>query len=117
MSGDHDTLLIKQACRLRWPERHVVGLAKLTRRSKSTAASWLSGRRRMPASDLQLLAEVLRRDGRAIMGVADELSRAADLKLLQPRRARGFQIIRDWDATGILRDGRWRGGRPKKPRR
>jgi hypothetical protein len=71
----------------------------------------------MPASDLQLLAEVLRRDGRAIMGVADELSRAADLKLLQPRRARGFQIIRDWDATGILRDGRWRGGRPKKPRR
>jgi hypothetical protein len=113
MSADHATLLIKQACHLRWPERHVAGLAKLTRRSKSAAASWLSGRHQMPVSDLELLAEVLRMDGQAIIGAATELSRAADTKRAQPRRARGFQIIKDWDGTGVLRDGRWRGGRRK----
>jgi hypothetical protein len=31
-----------------------------------------------------------------------------------PRRPRGFQIVPDWDGTGILRDWRNRLGRPQK---
>jgi hypothetical protein len=31
-----------------------------------------------------------------------------------PRRPRGFQIVGDWDGTGVLRDRRNRLGRPKQ---
>jgi hypothetical protein len=113
MSNNRATLLIKRACRLRWPNRHVAGLADLTRRPKATAASWISGRRQMPAGELQLLADVFRDDGHLMLGIAGELARVAESKRQQPRHARGFQIVKDWDGTGIVRDARWRGGRSK----
>lgn len=113
MTAERTTLLIRQASRLRWPGRPVAGVAQLTKRPKATAASWLSGRRQMPAAELQLLAEVLRTDGHMLIGVANDVLRAAEFKQSQPRRARGFQVIKDWDGTGIMRDARWRGGRPR----
>lgn len=113
MFGDTATLLIKRACQLRWPGRHVAGLAQLTRRPKGTANSWISGRRQMPAGDIQLLADAFRHDGQKMLGMADELARVAEAKRFLPRRTRGFQIIKDWDGTGVPRDARWRGGRLK----
>jgi hypothetical protein len=114
MSRDLTTLLLRQACRLRWPGRHVAELANLTKRPKGTAASWLAGRRGMPAPEMQLLANVLRDAGRELASVGAVVSHSAELKRSQGRRARGFQVVKDWDGTGIMRDARWHGGRRGK---
>jgi hypothetical protein len=111
MCRDHDTLLLNQACRVRWPGRHIAELARLTGRSKGAAASWLSGRRRMPAAAMNALAKSLRDAGNELRGLADALARAASQASMQPRRPRGFQIIKDWGGNGVARDARWRGGR------
>ncbi len=114
MAGEHDTLLLRQACRVRWPGRHIAELARLTERSKTAAASWLAGRRRMPAEKMQALAESLRADGNDLTGLADALAHAARQASMQPRRARGFQVVKDWDGDGVVRDARWHGGRARK---
>lgn len=117
MSADHDTLLIRQACCLRWPRRHVAGLAQLLRRPKPTAASWLAGRRQMPVPEIQALAEVLRADGQLLIGIASNMLHAAEIKQARPRHARGFQVVKERDGPGSTpRDARWRGGRPKRNR-
>jgi hypothetical protein len=114
MSGDRDTVLLRRACRMRWPGRHVAGLAQLTRRSKATAASWLSGRRGMPVKTMDVLARVLCDDGSCLIDIGNDVARVATLKRAQPRRARGFQVVKDWDGTGIASDRRWRRGRSRK---
>ena len=117
MSADQHTLLIRQACRMRWPGRHVAGLAQLLRRPKPTVASWLAGRRQMPASEMLALAEVLRTDGQFLIGIASNVLHAAEIKQARPRHARGFQVIKERDGPGSMpRDARWRGGRPKRNR-
>jgi hypothetical protein len=112
-SGDRNTVLLRQACSLRWPGRQIAGLARVTRRPKATAASWLSGRRGMPEPLMQMLSEVIRHDAELLGGIAKELSRLAELKRSRGRTARGFQIVKDWDGSGVKRDARWRGGKGK----
>jgi hypothetical protein len=67
----------------------------------------------MPAGEQQLLADVLRHEGQILVRVAADLSNSAELKRSKPRRARGFQVVKDW-GDGIMRDARWRGGRRKR---
>jgi hypothetical protein len=114
MSLDQNTSLLIRACQLRWPSRSAAGLAALLRCPKSTAASWLSGRRHPRAETMELLAGVLCEEGQILIDIAGELASAAKLKGAQPRRPRGFQVVKDWDGSGIMRDARWRGGRPRK---
>jgi hypothetical protein len=68
----------------------------------------------MPATEIQFLADVLRSDAHALMNLAVDLARAADLKRSERRRPRGFQILKDWDGSGVITDRRWRGGRPAR---
>ena len=63
---------------------------------------------------MQLLANVLHQVGCELVSVAAEVSRSAELKRSQGRLARGFQVVKDWDGTGIMRDARWHGGRRGK---
>ena len=77
-------VLLRQACRVRWPGRHVAGLAQLMKRPKATVSSWLSGRRRMPAQAMELFAEVLRREGHLFIGIADDVAHAARQASGQP---------------------------------
>jgi hypothetical protein len=49
----------------------------------------------------------------------NELLRDLDIEIARregepPRRPRGFQIVADWDGTGVMRDRRNRLGRPRK---
>jgi len=69
----------------------------------------------MPAAKMDLLAKSLRDAGNELRGLADALAYAASQASMQPRRARGFQVVKDWDDTGVRRDGRWRGGRGRRP--
>jgi hypothetical protein len=116
MSRDHDTLLLMRLCELRWPSRHVAGLARLLTRPKSTAAAWLSGRRHMQADTMALLADVIRDDGRFLTEISRELAEVAAKKRSELRRPRGFQLMKDWDNNGSISDRRWRGGRSPKQR-
>jgi hypothetical protein len=63
---------------------------------------------------MELLAELLRDDGHSLIRIANDVAHEAKLKQAQPRRARGFQVVKDWDGTGITHDRRWRGGQKKK---
>lgn len=99
---------LRDACRSRWPGRHIAGLAGLLGCSKSSAAKYLAGDRRMQAAALDQLAEALRRDGCEIVNAADSVAFIARQLRAQPRLPRGFQLL-----SGTGPDGRWRGGRPK----
>jgi len=110
-----NTLLLREACRARWPGRHVAGLAqRLPQVKKPTVAAWLSGRCQPPMEAMYLLAGVLRQDSFYFGHIAEELEKAAKLKATQRRRPRGFEIVKDWDGTGIITDRRWRGGRGRR---
>jgi len=63
---------------------------------------------------LDRLAEALRQDGRMLLSMAEEVDHAARTARKQHRVPRGFQLIGDWDGTGVMRDRRWRGGRPHR---
>jgi hypothetical protein len=82
--------------------------------AKSTARSWRR-RGRAPVSVLRKLLLLLRL--RCVE--CNELLRDLGIEIARregegPRRPRGFQIIADWDGTGIMRDRRNRLGRPRK---
>jgi hypothetical protein len=83
--------------------------------AKATARSWRQGHRRAPVPVLRQLR--LKLQARA--AECNSLCREFDIEIARrdgegPRHPRGFQIVADWDGTGILRDRRWRGGRPRK---
>jgi hypothetical protein len=83
--------------------------------AKATARSWRQGHRRAPVSVLKKLQLLLRL--RCVE--CNELLRDFGIEIARregegPRRPRGFQIVADWDGTGIMRDRRNRLGRPKK---
>jgi hypothetical protein len=59
----------------------------------------------MTAATMGLFAEMLRHQGELLIDIAGELADVAKLKGAQPRCARGFQIVKDWDGSGVLRDG------------
>ncbi len=111
MSADLETL--QRACRLRWPKRHIAGLAGALGRPRSTAAAWLAGRRRIPAGALERLARVLARDAEVIQSFGQQIAFAAKQEAKRPRLPRGWQVVKVRDASGIPRDGRWHGGRAK----
>jgi len=99
---------LRHACRCRWPGRHIAGLAWLLRCSKSSAAKYLAGQRRMQPRALEQLSETLRHDGCEILTASNDVAYIARQLSTQPRRPRGFQLLSE-EKT----DGRWRGGRPK----
>jgi len=109
MSRDHDALL--QAARIRWPGRHIAGLAACVGGPTATIAGWLSGRRNPPAWALERLAKHLKGDGQVLCGLGEEIGFLAGQAARRPRKARGWQVVKIRDASGIPRDGRWRGGR------
>jgi len=110
MSTDREIArLLTAACHTRWPGRHVAGLAEKLDCSKATVASWLSGRRNMPAEKMSEFAESLRQSAGALNDLARGIAGAAVQVRLRGRRPRGFQLLKE-DGT----DRRWRGGRGKK---
>ena len=70
----------------------------------------------MPADDAQLLAYYIRARAEEGLALARELEEYAAKRRAEGRRPRGFQIVKDWDGTGIKTDRRWRGGRRKQHR-
>jgi len=67
----------------------------------------------MPPNALEILSDALRRDDSTCIVMADDIAHKAQQARAQPRRARGFQVVKDWDGTGITHDRRWHGGRSK----
>jgi hypothetical protein len=83
--------------------------------AKSTARSWRQGHRRAPILVLKKLHRLLHL--RCVE--CNELLRELGIEIARregepPRCPRGFQVVADWDGTGILRDRRNRLGRPRK---
>ena len=84
--------------------------------AKSTARSW----RRRGRPPVRVLKK-LRRLAHLACVRLNELMRDLDIEVARregegPRRPRGFQIVADWDGTGIMRDRRNRLGWPKRIR-
>ena len=70
----------------------------------------------MPAYMARLLAERLRVHAALANALAEEADYYALREERKPRQARGFQVVRERDGPGSApRDGRWRGGRPRRP--
>lgn len=114
MYNDRDIArLLRVACNARWAGRCVAGPAEQFGWPKDTVASWLSGRRRMPADKMAKLAKSLLDHPEPLRGFGEGLAYAAEKARARGRRARGFQIVKDWDGTGFMTDRRWRGGRGK----
>jgi len=65
---------------------------------------------------MALVAEVIRDDGRSLTDMSRELADVSQKRRSQLRRPRGFQVLKDWDGTGVIKDRRWRGGRSRKQR-
>jgi hypothetical protein len=102
---------LRHACRCRWPGRHIAGLAWLLQCSKSSAAKYLAGQRRMQPWALERLAKTLRCEGYEILTAAQDVAYIAQQLGAQSRRSYGFQLVSE---AGT--DGRWHGGRPKGAR-
>src|SRR6516165_8783150 len=91
---------LRHACRCRWPGRHIAGLAWLLRCSKSSAAKYLAGQRRMQPRALEQFSETLRRDGCEILTAANDVAHIARQLSAQPRRPRGFQLLSEDKTDG-----------------
>jgi hypothetical protein len=63
---------------------------------------------------MDALAEALRDSGRLLVGMSDDIAYAAKKAAARPRHGRGFQVVKDWDNSGVISDRRWRGGRPRR---
>ena len=94
--------------------RHAAALALAVEVPVETARSWARGLRRMPAYRARLLAARLISHAAVARSLAADVEYYARILERQPRLARGWQVMRDRDGTGVLRDGRWRGGRRKR---
>ena len=79
----------------------------------ATVQGWRAERSRMPADYAERLAIYIRVRSEHGMALARELEEYVAKRRAEPRRPRGFQIVRERD--GVVRDGRWRGGRRRPP--
>lgn len=79
----------------------------------ATVQGWRAERSRLPAEDAERLAQFIRSRSQQGLSLTQELEDYAAKRRTQPRSTRGFQVVKDWDGTGVLRDARWRGGRRK----
>ena len=102
---------ISDAARQRWPGPRIARLAALCDCPRSTAASWLNGKRRMPVWAIEVLAKHLKSHAAACLASASDLEYLAGKRGRELRQRRGFEIVADWDRNGVPRDRRWRGGR------
>ena len=109
----HDAARLREACRCLWPDRQAAGLAALVGCPKSTARAWLSGHRRPPPSTLHRVIHALHERAAICSTVEAFLQSELAAREREPIRRTGWAEIRDRDGSGILRDGRWRGGRQK----
>ena len=75
----------------------------------ATVQGWRAERSRMPADAAERLAHFIRARSEHGIALARELEAYAAQRRAEPRKPRGFQIVRERD--GVVRDGRWRGGR------
>jgi hypothetical protein len=73
--------LLNHACRLRWPGRHLRGLADFTGRPKGTVAAWLSGRRNVPMEVSLWLADYLRQHGGDCISLGISLNQACQTQI------------------------------------
>ena len=95
--------------------RHAAALALTVEVPVETARSWARGLRRMLAYRARLLAARLISHAAVARSLAADVEYYASVLERQPRHLRGFCKMRDRDGSGVPRDGRWRGGRPKRP--
>jgi hypothetical protein len=61
----------------------------------------------MPSDDAEMLARFIRWRAEQGMALAKELEEYAAKRRAEPRRPRGFEVVRD--RGGVVRDGRYRG--------
>lgn len=115
MSQERDTLLFRVGSFLSFG-RHAAALARILCRPATTARSWTSGRRKMPAHVASILARRLRNHAAMANALAAEVEYYASVEHQRPRVGRGWQVVRERDGQGsVPRDGRWRGDRAKRP--
>ena len=84
----HDAL--QRAVRELWYAAPVAGLAKSVGSPHSTARSWVTGRRRPPASVMRAVAHWLRLHAGTMLELAVALDRAATERDREPRRLHGM---------------------------
>jgi hypothetical protein len=73
----------------------------------ATVQGWRAGRSRISADDAERFAHFIRTRSERGLALAQELEEYAAKRRVEPRRPRGFEIVRDRD--GVVRDGRYRG--------
>jgi hypothetical protein len=84
----------------------------------ATVQGWRAGRSRISADDAERFAHFIRARSEHGLSIAGELEEYVAKRRAEPRRPRGFQVVRKRDGPGsIPRDGRNRRGRPKKRNR
>jgi hypothetical protein len=93
-----------------WPGRPNAGLANALGVPVTTAKSWITGARRMPAARMQELHDFLRHDAAIILSLRSDLEFqiAQEVRRFKPRR--GFFVVKDWDGAGVRTNRQWRGG-------
>src|SRR5579883_2389538 len=85
-----------------WPRCPNEGLAMAVNVPRSTAQSWLLGKRKMPAAAMQRFADYLKQLHGAALSVEYDARAAA--RRITPRA--GFFVVKDW-GDGVIRDARW----------
>jgi hypothetical protein len=73
----------------------------------ATVQGWRAGRSRISADDAQRFAHFIRTRSERGLELATELEAYAAARRAEPRRPRGFEVVRD--RGGVVRDGRYRG--------
>jgi hypothetical protein len=73
----------------------------------ATVQGWRADRSCMPSDDAEMLARFIRWRAEQGMALAKELEEYAAKRRAEPRRPRGFEVVRD--RGGVVRDGRYRG--------
>jgi hypothetical protein len=80
----------------------------------ATIQGWRADRSRLPADDAEMLARFIRPRAENGLALAKALEEYAAKRRAEPRRARGFEVVRARDGPGSPpRDGRNRRGRPR----
>jgi transcriptional regulator with XRE-family HTH domain len=98
-----------------WRGRHNSTLAERLGVPRTTAKSWLTGKRRVPIGQMRAMAEALRHE----IGIAKSALSFLEVEIQRrecdPPRRRGFFVVKDWDGSGIRTNRQWRGGRGRPP--
>jgi len=93
-----------------WPGRRNVGLAAALGVPVTTAKSWITYARRVPARRMQELHDSLRRDAAIILSLQSDLEFQITQEDRRFKPRRGFFVVKDWDGTGLRTNRQWRGG-------